>query len=393
MSFPSDPPARVGGLAILSAAAFCSAATLRVADPLIPQIAEEFAVSVADAAIIATAFTFAYGGFQIVYGTFGDRIGKLTVIAAASLLSSLGAFASAFAEGLPMLAVLRLVGGCTAGAIIPLAIAHVGDVTPYDQRQLVIARFLSGQVLGIVMGQALGGILAEHIGWRGVFAVFGALFLIVGAALAAELVSGRIVETRHAAAGNIAHQYRSLLTSRRVQLVVGSVFIEGFLFFGAFTFVAAYLRQAYGLSLDAIGALLAFFGLGALAYIVMARPVIGLLGERGMVLAGGAVVALAFLALSAQPPAWSFVILLFACGAAFYMMHNTLQANGTQMAPQARALGMSLFATCLFVGQAAGISAAGWLVERAGFQPVIAGAGVLLAGLGLFLSRRLAAKE
>src|SRR6185295_1319372 len=133
-------------------------------------ISEEFAVSVGEAAIIATAFTFAYGAFQVVYGTFGDRVGKLTVIAVAALLSALSAFASALADGLPMLAVLRLVGGCTAGAIIPLAIAHVGDVTPYHQRQAVLARFLSGQILGIIMGQALGGILGEHIGWRGVFA-------------------------------------------------------------------------------------------------------------------------------------------------------------------------------------------------------------------------------
>jgi YNFM family putative membrane transporter len=373
----------------LSAAAFCSAATLRVADPLIPQVSEEFAVPVGDAAVIATAFTLAYGLFQIVYGVFGDRAGKITIIAAVSLLSGLAALASAFADSLSLLAVLRFAGGCTAGAIIPLAIAHVGDVTSYENRQLVIARFLSGQVLGIVMGQAVGGILAEHIGWRGVFLVFGALFLIVAAALAAELASGRIVQTRHAAPGNVAQQYRSLLTSARVRLVVGAVFVEGFLFFGAFTFVAAYLHQDFALSLDTIGLLLAFFGLGALAYIVMARHVIRLLGERGMVLVGGAVVALAFLTISARPPEWSFVALLFACGTAFYMMHNTLQTHGTQMAPQARALGMSLFATCLFVGQAAGVSAAGWLVAHAGFRPVIAGAGGLIAALGLFLWFRL----
>ncbi len=396
MSVPSDskPPSGLPlrQMIALSAAAFCSAATLRVADPLIPQVSEEFAVSVGDAAVIATAFTLAYGLFQIVYGVFGDRTGKITIIAGVSFLSGLAALASAFADGLPLLAGLRFVGGCTAGAIIPLAIAHVGDVTAYEHRQVMIARFLSGQVLGIVMGQALGGILAEHVGWRGVFAVFGIFFLIVAAALTAELASGRIVQTRHAPAGNVAHQYRGLLASGRVRLVVGAVFIEGFLFFGAFTFVAAYLRQAYALSLDAIGLLLAFFGLGALAYIVLARHVIRLLGERGMVLAGGAVVALAFLVISARPPVWSFVALLFACGGAFYMMHNTLQTNGTQMAPQARALGMSLFATCLFVGQAAGISAAGWLIEHAGFPPVIAGAGVLIAALGLFLWRRLAAK-
>jgi predicted MFS family arabinose efflux permease len=376
----------------LSAAAFCSAATLRVADPLIPQVSEEFAVPVGDAAVIATAFTLAYGLFQIVYGIFGDRAGKISIITAVSLLSGLAALASAFADGLNLLAVLRLLGGCTAGAIIPLAIAHVGDVTAYEQRQVVIARFLSGQVLGIVMGQAIGGILAEHIGWRGVFAVFVVLFLIVGAALAAELASGRIVQTRHAVPANVAQQIRGLLASAKVRLVVGSVFIEGGLFFGAFTFVAAYLRLSYGMSLDAIGLLLAFFGLGALAYIVVAQHVIRALGERGMVLTGGAVVALAFLAISAQPPAWSFIALLFVCGFAFYMMHNTLQVQGTQMAPQARALGMSLFATCLFVGQAVGISAAGWLVAHLGFRPVIAGAGVLIAVLGLFLWRKLPQK-
>lgn len=392
MPFEDKPPSGLPlrQMIALGAAAFCSAATLRVADPLIPQVSEEFAVPVGDAAIIATAFTLAYGLFQIVYGTFGDRAGKITVIAAASFLSGLGALASALAGSLSLLGALRFVGGCTAGAIIPLAIAHVGDVTAYEHRQVVIARFLSGQVLGIVMGQAIGGVLAEHIGWRGVFVVFGILFLAVAAALAAELASGRIVQIRHSASANIAHQYRELISSGRVRLVVGAVFIEGFLFFGTFTFVAAYLRNIYALSLDAIGLLLAFFGLGALAYIVMARRVIRLLGEHGMVLAGGSVLAVAFLAMSAQPPAWSFVVLLFTCGTAFYMMHNTLQTNGTQMAPQARALGMSLFATCLFVGQAAGIGAAGWLVERAGYRPVIAGAGVLIAVLGLFLWRRLA---
>ena len=73
----------------------------------------------------------------------------------------------------------------------------------------------------------------------------------------------------------------------------------------------------------------------------------------------------------------------------FYLMHNTLQTQGTQMAPHARGLGMSLFATCLFVGQALGITLAGWLAEHIGFEPTIIGFGALLAVLGVFLSRRL----
>ncbi len=373
----------------LSAAAFCSAATVRVADPLIPQISEEFAVPVSDAAIIATAFTLSYGLFQIVYGRFGDRVGKVTVIALAAFVSGLGAIASAFAEGLPVLALLRFAGGCTAGAIIPLAIAHVGDVTSYEQRQEVLARFLSGQVLGIVMGQALGGIIGEHIGWRGVFLVFGALFLVTAVLLWVELASGHVRQVRSHAAGKLIHQYWGLLKLPKVRLVIGAVFLEGLLFFGAFTFVGAYLRRRYGLSLDAIGLILAFFGAGALTYIIFARHFIRRLGEHGMVLSGGAIMAAAFVVIGFAPPIWLLVILLAASGMGFYLMHNTLQTNGTQMAPHARGLGMSLFATCLFVGQAIGVTLAGWLVERVGFEPTIIGFGALIAVLGYILSRRL----
>ena len=374
----------------LSAAAFCSAATVRVADPLIPQISEEFAVPVSDAAIIATAFTLAYGLFQIVYGRFGDRAGKVTVIAAAAFVSGLGAIASAFADGLPVLALLRFAGGCTAGAIIPLAIAHVGDVTSYEQRQEVLARFLSGQVLGIVMGQALGGIIGEHIGWRGVFVVFGLLFLVAASLLTLELASGRVRQTRSHHAGKLLHQYLGLLALPRVRLVIGAVFLEGFLFFGAFTFVGAYMRRLYGLSLDAIGLLLAFFGVGALAYIILARHFIRRLGERGMVVSGGIIMAASLVAIGCAPPLWALAVPLAACGMGFYLMHNTLQTQGTQMAPHARGLGMSLFATCLFVGQALGVTIAGWAVDRIGFAPTIISFGALLAVLGFFLSRRLA---
>jgi YNFM family putative membrane transporter len=389
MSSSSDAPARVHGLAILSAAAFCSSATLRVADPLIPQISEEFAVSVADAAVIATAFTFAYGAFQIVYGTFGDRVGKLTVIAAAALLSSLSAFASALAVGLPMLALLRLVGGATAGAIIPLAIAHIGDVTPYGQRQAVLARFLSGHVLGMIMGQAVGGIIAEHIGWRGVFVVFGLCFLVVALVIGRDLLTGRIKQQRSPPIGNVLQQYRLLLRSPRTVGLIAAVFAEGSLLFGGLTFVGAHLRQAYGLSLDTIGLLLGCFGLGGLGYIAFAQRFVKRLGERGMMFAGGALMASAFVAIALGPPAWAFTALLAACGFGLYLMHSTLQANATQIAPHARALGLSLFATCLFVGQALGVTAVGQAMTVFGFMATIAAAGVLLAVLGIALAWRL----
>ena len=55
---------------------------------------------------------------------------------------------------------------------------------------------------------------------------------------------------------------------------------------------------------------------------------------------------------------------LFA-GLGFYMLHNTLQTCATQLSTVARGAGVSMFACCLFFGQAAGVLLASIVVSRA----------------------------
>ena len=44
---------------------------------------------------------------------------------------------------------------------VPLSMAWIGDHTPYQNRQAVLARFLTGQILGLACGQLMGGLLAD----------------------------------------------------------------------------------------------------------------------------------------------------------------------------------------------------------------------------------------
>jgi predicted MFS family arabinose efflux permease len=62
------------------------------------------------------------------------------------------------------------------------------------------------------------------------------------------------------------------------------------------------------------------------------------------------------------------------------MLHNTLQTEATQLAPEARGLSVSLFAIVLFTGQAVGVALAGWALDRWGGTPVflVAGGGMLV---------------
>jgi predicted MFS family arabinose efflux permease len=356
---------------------------LRVADPLLPQVAAEFGASVGDASIIVTTFALAYGFCQVLYGPLGDRIGKYRVIAAMTAFSALATAATGFAGSLAALAVLRLVSGAAAAAIIPLAMAHIGDVVPYEGRQTVLARFLSGQILGVIFGQVFGGIFGDTLGWRGIFFAIGALFLAVSWLLWRELRSGRIAETKAApsGAGGLVTRYLAILKARPVQIVVGTVFVEGFLFYGAFAFVGAYLRHEFGLGYALVGLLLASFGLGGLVYAIAVRHIVAKLGQRRMVVAGGALLAAAFAAAAAAPGAWAAAPAIAAMGLGYYLLHNTLQTAATQMAPETRGLALAIFAAALFVGQAIGVALCGSLVDAVGYGPVFVAAGLLLLGL------------
>jgi predicted MFS family arabinose efflux permease len=64
------------------------------------------------------------------------------------------------------------------------------------------------------------------------------------------------------------------------------------------------------------------------------------------------------------------------------MLHNTLQTNATQMAPEARGLAVSCFATAFFLGQSAGVSAAAPAFDYAGAVPLFIGSGAILFALG-----------
>jgi YNFM family putative membrane transporter len=348
-------------------------------------------VTAGSASIVATAFAVSYGLCQILVGPLGDRFGKYAVVVAATFLCAVTASAAALSPDLAVLAATRLVSGCTAGAIIPLSMAYLGDVVPYESRQTVLARFLSGQILGVIGGQIFGGIFGDLIGWRGIFIVLGGLYLAIALLLLNELRSPRVETHRPLDQGShgLLTRYLMLLQIERVRSLVATVFIEGFLFFGGFVYIGAYLRNSFTLTYSTVGLLLASFGLGGLGYAVAVRALVARLGERGLALAGGLMLAAGFTLVAVAPTPWSFPPIMAVIGTGFYMLHNTLQTNATQMAPHERGMAISVFAFCYFLGQAAGVWTCGWGVDAFGYAPVFVTMGGALLVLAVLFRRTL----
>jgi predicted MFS family arabinose efflux permease len=377
-------------LFLLAGGGFVSGLTMRVAEPLLPKVAHDFDVSVAAAAVLITGFTLAYGLFQLVHGPLGDRFGKLRTVTIALLLTALACAACALAASLETLALCRFLTGMTAGAVIPLSFAFVGDNVPYEGRQALLGRFIMGNLLGQTFGPLLGGVFSDSIGWRATFLVPAVAFFVIGLLLMPLARAEGTAQRHHQRGGSPVRRYLSLLRLRRVRIVLFAVALEGFLFFGMFAYLGAYLRHDFDLSYTAIGFLLAGFGIGGLVYSVLVRVLLLRLGQRGLVGAGG-VLLLTCCVILALSPSWPLCAVAIATlGLAFYMLHNTLQTRATEMAPEARASAVSAFAFCLFLGQTLGVSAVGLGIEHAGYRPLIGVTGVALAALASWFRGRLA---
>lgn len=349
-----------GLIPVIGMLAFASMAATRICDPMLVELAQAFGVDLAQAARVVSWYAVAYGVFQLLYGPLGDRAGKLRVVAGAGIACAVLALLTALAPTYWTLVVARALMGAAAAGIIPLSMAWIGDQVPYEHRQEALARLLSTSVFGMMLGQWFGGFAAEMLDWRIAFFVLSAAFLL--GALLLWLRARAFMAAPAAPAGGPqgAGQYIrtlvELLRIPRVRWVLAVTLAEGALVYGAFAFTPSLLVDKFGMSTSNAGATMILYGVGGLLYSRFARRWLSLLGERGLALTGGALIAAALVLLGWTDTPWLGGGACLIAGLGFYMHHNTLQTQATQMAPAWRGTAVTLFACILFLGQSLGVS-------------------------------------
>lgn len=393
---PSSPasvprtPSRA--IALLSVAGFASLSMVRVSDTLLPQIATDVGTTVGAASIVVTAYAITHGSVQLFIGPVGDRFGNYRTVATACACAAVCVLMCGLAQSLPWLALARLASGATAAWIIPLSMAFIGDVTPYERRQQVLARYLSGQISGLLFGQAAGGVLGDFLGWRAVFFLFAGLFAVAATCLFVEFAlnpltrGGRPPEQQ--SRGFVA-DYRLVLGNRWAWIILLVVLIEGAFTFGPLTYLGADLHARFGLSFAAVGLIVAAFGAGGLLYVLCSNRLVARLGQRGLVAAGGLLLAAAYLLLALSTTWWLAPFGAAAIGLGYYMLHNTLQTNATQMSPGARGTAVAVFSSALYLGQTLGVAVGAPVFDHYGAPAIFLAAALVMPGLGLWFARQL----
>lgn len=376
-------------LAVVAFASFMSSLFIRMTDPLVPQVAMEFAVAPETAALLSTAFALPWALVQPLLGPVGDLVGKTRVILTCLFILLASAIVGALATSFPLLVASRIISGAAAGGIFPVSMAVFGDFVPVASRQVGMGRLLTASISGMLMGGALAGILADFIPWRWIFVVYGTGVAAAIVAAAATLWRTAASAPRRVDVRSVVANYRLVWSNPRSKICFSAVFVEGVALMGLFPFVAILLVSIGEPRASIAGLILAAIPLGGVVYSLIVGQLVRRFSTSTLMLGGGLLAAAMMLAEALVPP-WPvqfFVFLLMGFG--FYTLHACILVQMTELAPEARGTATAGHALAYFSGQALGPVAYGVGYGTIGLPASIVIGAVLIALVGYFCVRLL----
>ncbi len=160
-------------LVVLTLINFVNYIDRQVLYPLFPLIAAEFHVGYARLGLLATGFSIVHSFGALALGRLADRASRKKVISYGILFWSGATFLSGLATSFRSLLTARALVGVGEAAYTPAATAMISGSFPRGIRARVQGVFDLGMYLGGAMGLALGGLLADRVGWRPAFFVVG----------------------------------------------------------------------------------------------------------------------------------------------------------------------------------------------------------------------------
>ena len=370
---------------LYAACAFASGFALRLVDPIVLPVAGHFGITPAAAAMLNTAYALPYAFAQPFLGPIGDRFGKprciQVCVAGLAAMLLLGVFATSF----PFLMATRIGAGIFAGGLIPLVLAGLGDAYDMAERQVMIGRMLFAIIAGQMLGSVVSGLANDAFGWHSSLVVGAAVGVLAAAVAWLGMPRGASAGAARSS-GSVAALYGRVFANPKAIWLYGCVMVEGAAFYGLFPFMSELLLATTATSAVSIsvetGLVLGAFGIGGLLYAFSVRALLRRLGVRRMCLIGSVGAAACYAALALLPFWWLDALAMFLAGIMFYMLHNSMQTEATELAPTARGSAVALFACGFFIGQGVGPLVFGGLLHGAGPRLALLAVAVVVVVLG-----------
>jgi YNFM family putative membrane transporter len=252
--------------------------------PLLPLFAQIFHATETHVGITISASTLGVAISAALLALFGEHLNRKRTILLSMLALAICTLLTATSTGLETLALWRFFQGLVTPGIFIITIAYITEEWPALLVPRVMSTYVAGTVFGGFMGRLLGGLIADHIGWRFVFLALGAIGLLGVALTRRFLPPGRIRATPPHDESRFAPALANLRNPRLLAtFAIG--FCMLFTLVSVFSFITFYLSDApFHLSTSAISYLFAVYLIG-LAATLAAGTILARVGLRHGIIA------------------------------------------------------------------------------------------------------------
>ena len=353
---------------VLSLAILSTQTAILMVPALLVEIATDLDVSVAVSGQLNTA-SFAASAVSIVaVGPLADSFGRRPVALAGVLMVLVSVLGSAFAPNMEVFLALRVLGGLGSGTIPPTSVGVVSDVISPARRAQAVGGIMGTVVLTSAISVPLVALFAGLWGWR-------STFLLVSLLLAVALLLAWVWYPRDSRERSrdlvFFTRYWSLLSLSFFRVAVTVIVTQRLAYWGLISFSAAYLIQAYDLSVGFV-ALPLFI---AAAAQVIGSYAAGFMAARsyrvwlmGITTAAGGVCVFLFFAVDFG--LWTAVALLTLGSGLLSILAPVMVAATTEYSGDSKATGASTIGVGNFVGGVLGAGLSGALLALVGYEGI-----------------------
>jgi len=314
---------------ILFGVLFLGVSDTQLVAPLLPLIAQDLGTTPGHAGIIVTTYSLAAAGFALFVGPLSDRVGRKKVLVSGLALFTMASFFTYHVSSFNVLVILRAMTGLAAGTLSTSALSFAGDYYAYQQRGRAMGVLSMGYFVAFVVGVPAGALAASKLGWQWVFGCLSAAAALMMVWTMLRLPQDERPTNRQAWGPSFINHF----TKRDRMAGMAAAFLTSGGIVGFLTYIGAWLRTTFGMSIERIGLVFMVSGIAA----VIASPLSGWLadhaGKRNVIIWANVVLSGLFLLVARSNLNAGLILAIAALSIAASARQAPLHALTTEIVP------------------------------------------------------------